>query len=567
MAKPWWGELILTVISLLAASLLSLVTPEAIRKLTALLGTPGDATTALILKYCGILVGAYLLRALCRFLSMWQAHVAAWNFVGYLTSLCYDKLQSLSMRYYSDKQTGEIMSRMINDTRQLEVLIAHSLPDMATNVIVVAGVAVMIFRINPLLALYTLIPVPFILLLSRLFTTKVAPLFKINQEVLAGLNGHTQDNLSGMKEIQAFGKEGKESLGMKDYCRHYSFVNIRANFYNAMYHPAVEFITSIGTVIVMGAGGYFVMRGRMSTADIVGFFMYLSLFYSPLSALARLAEDIQVSKACGNRVLELLDTESEIKEDDDAKDIPTCSGDVRFDNVVFGYSGDSKVLDGISFDVKPGKMLALVGATGVGKTTIVSLLERFYDPQSGKITIDGHDIRHATLSSLRKNISIVLQDVFLFNGTVYENIAYGAENATEEEVYAAAKTACADEFIREMPEGYMTKIGERGVRLSGGQKQRIAIARAVLRKTPILVLDEATSAVDNETEAKIQKAIENLSGSHTLIVIAHRLTTIMKADDIIVLRDGKIAEEGTHDELMKKGGIYCGMCSVNQAKV
>lgn len=567
MAKPWWGELIVTVISLLAASLLSLVTPEAIRKLTALLGTPGDATTALILKYCTILVGAYLLRALCRFLSMWQAHVAAWNFVGYLTSLCYDKLQSLSMRYYSDKQTGEIMSRMINDTRQLEVLIAHSLPDMATNVIVVAGVAVMIFRINPLLALYTLIPVPFILLLSRLFTTKVAPLFKINQEVLAGLNGHTQDNLSGMKEIQAFGKERKESLGMKDYCRHYSFVNIRANFYNAMYHPAVEFITSIGTVIVMGAGGYFVMRGRMSTADIVGFFMYLSLFYSPLSALARLAEDIQVSRACGNRVLELLDTESEIKEDDDAKDIPTCSGDVRFDNVVFGYSGDSKVLDGISFDVKPGKMLALVGATGVGKTTIVSLLERFYDPQSGKITIDGHDIRHATLSSLRKNISIVLQDVFLFNGTVYENIAYGAENATEEEVYAAAKTACADEFIREMPDGYMTKIGERGVRLSGGQKQRIAIARAVLRKTPILVLDEATSAVDNETEAQIQKAIENLSGSHTLIVIAHRLTTIMKADDIIVLRDGKIAEEGTHDELMKKGGIYCGMCSVNQAKV
>ena len=567
MAKPWWGELVVTVISLLAASLLSLVTPEAIRKLTALLGTPGDATTALILKYCGILVGAYLLRALCRFISMWQAHVAAWNFVGYLTSLCYDKLQSLSMRYYSDKQTGEIMSRMINDTRQLEVLIAHSLPDMATNVIVVAGVAVMIFRINPLLALYTLIPVPFILLLSRLFTTKVAPLFKINQEVLAGLNGHTQDNLSGMKEIQAFGKEGRESLGMKDYCRHYSFVNIRANFYNAMYHPAVEFITSIGTVIVMGAGGYFVMRGRMSTADIVGFFMYLSLFYSPLSALARLAEDIQVSRACGNRVLELLDTESEIKEDDDAKDIPTCSGDVRFDNVVFGYSGDSKVLDGISFDVKPGKMLALVGATGVGKTTIVSLLERFYDPQSGKITIDGHDIRHATLSSLRKNISIVLQDVFLFNGTVYENIAYGAENATEEEVYAAAKTACADEFIREMPDGYMTKIGERGVRLSGGQKQRIAIARAVLRKTPILVLDEATSAVDNETEAQIQKAIENLSGSHTLIVIAHRLTTIMKADDIIVLRDGKIAEEGTHDELMKKGGIYCGMCSVNQAKV
>lgn len=567
MAKPWWGELILTVVALLAASLLSLVTPEAIRELTSLMSTPESLSVSILLKYCAVLVGAYLLRAFCRFISMWKSHVAAWNFVGYLTSLCYDKLQTLSMRYYSDKQTGEIMSRMINDTRQLEVLIAHSLPDMATNVIVVLGVAVMISRINPLLTLYTLIPVPFILLLSRLFTTKVAPLFKINQEVLAGLNGRTQDNLSGMKEIQAFGKEGRESHGMKDYCKHYSFVNIRANFYNAMYHPAVEFMTSIGTVIVMGAGGYLVMRGNMSTADIVGFFMYLSLFYSPLSALARLAEDIQVSRACGNRVLELLDTESEIKEDSDAKDIPVGAGEVRFENVVFGYNNENKVLDDISFDVKPGKMLAIVGATGVGKTTIVSLLERFYDPQSGKITIDGYDIHHSTLASLRQNISIVLQDVFLFNGTVYDNIAYGVEEATEDEVYAAAKIACADEFIREMPDGYMTKIGERGVRLSGGQKQRIAIARAVLRKTPILVLDEATSAVDNETEAQIQKAIENLSGNHTLIVIAHRLTTIMKADDIIVLRDGKIAEKGIHEELIRKGGIYSGMCSVNQAKL
>ena len=567
MAKPWWGELILTVVALLAASLLSLVTPEAIRELTSLMSTPESLSVSILLKYCAVLVGAYLLRAFCRFISMWKSHVAAWNFVGYLTSLCYDKLQTLSMRYYSDKQTGEIMSRMINDTRQLEVLIAHSLPDMATNVIVVLGVAVMISRINPLLTLYTLIPVPFILLLSRLFTTKVAPLFKINQEVLAGLNGRTQDNLSGMKEIQAFGKEGRESHGMKDYCKHYSFVNIRANFYNAMYHPAVEFMTSIGTVIVMGAGGYLVMRGNMSTADIVGFFMYLSLFYSPLSALARLAEDIQVSRACGNRVLELLDTESEIKEDSDAKNIPVGAGEVRFENVVFGYNNENKVLDDISFDVKPGKMLAIVGATGVGKTTIVSLLERFYDPQSGKITIDGYDIHHSTLASLRQNISIVLQDVFLFNGTVYDNIAYGVEEATEDEVYAAAKIACADEFIREMPDGYMTKIGERGVRLSGGQKQRIAIARAVLRKTPILVLDEATSAVDNETEAQIQKAIENLSGNHTLIVIAHRLTTIMKADDIIVLRDGKIAEKGIHEELIRKGGIYSGMCSVNQAKL
>lgn len=567
LAKPWWGSLVLTTVALIAAALLNLVTPEAVRQLTALLEHPENLTTSAILFYVGIMVGAYLLRGGFRFLAMWLSHVGAWNFVGHLTGLCYDKLESLSMRYYSDKQTGQIMSRMINDTRQMEVLIAHSLPDMATNVLVIAGVCVMIFRINPILALYTMIPVPFIIILSRIFITKVAPLFKINQEVLAGLNGRTQDNLSGMKEIQAFGRETRESLKMKDYCKHYSYVNIRANFYNAIYHPSVEFMTSIGTVIVMGVGGVLAMKGSMSTADIVGFFMYLSLFYSPLSALARLAEDIQVSGACADRVLELLDTESEIREAEDAVSVPKGDGAVSFENVTFGYSDDVKVLDNISFDAKPGQMIALVGATGVGKTTIVSLLERFYDPQSGRILIDGHDTKHITLKSLRDNISIVLQDVFLFNGTVYDNIAYGAENVTEEDVYEAARIACADGFIREMPEGYATMIGERGVRLSGGQKQRIAIARAVLRKSPILILDEATSAVDNETEAQIQQAIENLMGHQTIIVIAHRLTTIMKADSIIVLKDGKIAEQGNHAELMEKGGIYHDMCSVNQTKI
>lgn len=567
MAKPWWRQIGITIFALIAASLLSLVTPEAVRRLTALLGDSDKLTYQTIFIYAAVMVGAYLLRGICRFLSMWQAHVAAWNFVAYLTRICYDKLQTLSMRYFSDKQTGEIMSRMINDTRQMELLIAHSLPDMATNVMVIAGVCIMIFRINWRLAIFTLLPVPIILLLSRVFITKVAPLFTINQEVLAGLNANTQDNLSGMKEIQAFCKEDAESTRMREYCKKYAFVNIRANFYNAMYHPSVEFMTSIGTVIVMGVGGVLAMHGSMETADIVGFFMYLSLFYTPLSTLARLAEDIQVANACAVRVLELLDTDSEVREAPDAIEIPRGEGEVAFRHVTFGYDPAVKVLDDVSFTCKPGQMIALVGATGEGKTTIISLLERFYDPTSGAILLDGHDIRQATLHSLRNNLSIVLQDVFLFNGTVYENIAYGAENISEDDVYMAAKVACADEFIRAMPDGYNTKIGERGVRLSGGQKQRIAIARAVLRNTPVLILDEATSAVDNETEAQIQRAIENLAGRHTLIVIAHRLTTIMKADNILVLQNGKIAEQGTHTELMKQKGIYHDMCSVNQSKI
>lgn len=566
MAAPYKGALILTVLALLGSSVVSLVMPDTVRRLTGAL-TDGTATKERVLVFAAVILLSYIVKALLTFVSKYKAHVAAWNFVGDMMLDVYNKLQSLSMRFFGDKQTGEIMSRVINDSRNMETLIAHALPDLLSNILIVIMVAIMIFSINPILAAISLIPIPLILFVTMKFSGKVHALFKRNQEVLAEVNGKVQDNISGIREIQSFGREAEEYMSMKEYCKRYSFANVRANFVASIFFPTIEFLTSVGSVLVMGIGGTLALKDVLSVSDVVGFFMYLSLFYSPIAALSRIIEDMQNAFAGGHRVLSILDMESEIKDSENAENIGRANGDIEFDHVSFYYNENEPVLKDISFKVESGKMVAFVGATGVGKSTIVSLMERFYDPVSGSVRLDGKDIRDITVKSLRENISMVLQDVFLFNGSIYDNIAYGNPSASHDEIVKAAETARVNDFVCKMPDGYDTIIGERGVRLSGGQKQRIAIARAVLKNSPILILDEATSAVDNETEALIQQAIDELSKSRTVIVIAHRLSTVMKADNIIVLENGRIAEQGTHNELLKLGGIYAKLCNVNSDRI
>ena len=556
-ATRYKGLYFLAILSTLGLTIVNLAAPRILSAMTGIVEQGVDEVALKVIsRLAFLLLALYLLRILFRYLSNYLAHKAAWYLVGDLRSRMYNKLQSLDLGFFHDKQTGDLMSRVVNDTRDFELLYAHMIPEMITNIVTFIGVLVILLTINWRLALITCFPIPLILLSGVVFAKVVRPFFRVSQKYMGELNAQLQDSLSGLQEIQSFGQEAYESKRIHEKNFNQVKAMLRALRASAVFHPSVEFLSSIGTILVVFFGGYLAVKNQLSVEDIVAFILYLSLFYAPVSGLANLLESLQQSLAGAERVALVLDTPSQIENAPDAVDIGKVDGAITFENVSFHYSNNVPVLKDISFECKPGMMVALVGPTGVGKTTTAQLISRFYDPTEGRVLVDGKDIKTVTLESLRHNISPVLQDTFLFNGTIAENIAYARPDATRAEIEEAAKAANIHEDILSMPEQYETKVGERGLRLSGGQKQRVAIARAILRQSPIIVLDEATASIDVHTEKQIQKAIKNITGKRTIIAIAHRLSTIKDADMILFIHEGEIVERGTHEELLALKGHY-----------
>lgn len=501
------------------------------------------------------LIGLYLVRMGLNFFIQYQGHVMGVKMQAQMRRDMFCHLQKLPYKFYDDHETGKIMSRMTNDLFEVSELAHHGPENIIISTLTIITSFVYLASINIYLTLIIFLCVPFLLVISAALRKKMKTAFKKSREAIAVINAALESSVSGIRVTKAFtnskNEEEKFEIGNKE------FVNSRRDAYKAMgqFHSSTTFITDIFNVVVLLAGGLFLYSGKINFGDYTAFIVSVNIFISPVKTLIEFMEQYQNGVTGFERFIEILDQEPE-KDCDYATDIDKIEGNIEFKNVTYGYGNEKDVLRNINLKINKGETFALVGPSGGGKTTICHLIPRFYNVEKGEIFIDGREIHSITMKSLRQNIGIVQQDVYLFNASIRDNILYGKLDATDEEVITAAKSANIHDAIMEMPNGYDTIIGERGVRLSGGQKQRLSIARVFLKNPSILILDEATSALDNTTEILIQQALDELCKGRTTIVVAHRLSTIKNADKIAVISGGKVVEQGKHNELMKQDGLY-----------
>lgn len=468
-------------------------------------------------------------------------------------------LQRQSVSFFEQRSTGEIMSRVTSDTEHVERIFIDGIEGLLTASLTLIGITTMLFLLNWKLALLALLPIPVLILSATLFTRRIHGYYHDIRRHAAELNAYLQDALSGIRETMGFNRQDYEQGRFDQRSRAYAGGNLRAMLLWSVYSPGMIFVGSLGSVLILWHGAGEVAQGRLTVGELVMFLSYLALFYVPVNQIHAVNHMLQHALAASERVFDIIDATPEVLDRPTAQPAGRLRGDVRFDHVSFAYRADVPVLNAVSLDVRPGERIALVGPSGAGKSTILKLLMRFYDVTAGAVLLDGHDVRARSLSSVRSQIGLVQQEPFLFNGTVRENIAYGDLTADEAGIEKAARAARAHEFIAELPEGYDTWIGERGVKLSVGQKQRVSIARVLLKDPPIVIFDEATSNIDTETEVKIREALNVLTRGRTTFIIAHRLSTLHDVDRIVVVDHGRIVEQGTHDDLMARGGVYAGL--------
>lgn len=556
--KPYKAVFFIDLLCATIISAIDLAFPQLLRTLTKTLfaGAPGKIISALIPITIGLLV-AYIIQTVCRYYVTYAGHMMGARMERDMRKELFDQYEKLSFSYYDQNNSGQMMSKLVSDLFDISELAHHGPENLFISLIKIIGSFIFLFMINRMLAVPMLILVVLMLVFSYGQNKKMQETFMDNRRKIGDINSSLQDTLAGIRVVQSFANERIEQekfnrsnenfLISKDanYRCMGSFMSGNAFFQGMMYLVTLVF------------GGFLIAHGRMEASDLAMYALYIGIFISPIQILVELTEMMQKGLSGFRRFLEVVETEPDIVDAADAKPLKNVKGNVCYEDVSFHYSDDdTPVLSHVSFEIPAGKSIALVGPSGSGKTTICSLLPRFYDVTEGRVTIDGNDVRKLTLESLRSQIGLVSQDVYLFGGSIKDNIAYGKPDATMDEIVDAAKKANIHEFIMELPDKYDTFVGERGTRLSGGQKQRISIARVFLKNPPVLILDEATSALDNESERFIQKSLEELAKDRTTITIAHRLSTIRNADEILVVADCGIAERGTHEELLAQDGIY-----------